>query len=51
MALCHDLGQLHSPAPAVGLRIFIQLCLEQGLSQADVRTMVATNPARRLGLE
>jgi uncharacterized protein DUF6282 len=44
-------GQLHSPAPAEGLRIFVQLCLEQGISETDIRTMVADNPARLLGLD
>lgn len=49
--LATDYGQLHSPPPVEGLRVLIQLCLEQGLTEADVRTMVATNPARLLGLE
>lgn len=49
--LATDYGQLHSPAPVEGLRIFVQLCLEQGLPEADVRTMVADNPARLLGLD
>lgn len=50
-ALATDYGQLHSPAPVEGLRIFIQLCLEQGLAPEEIRTMVAVNPARLLGLE
>lgn len=49
--LATDYGQLHSPAPVEGLRIFIQLCLEQGLSPEEIRSMVAVNPARLLGLE
>ena len=49
--LATDYGQLHSPAPVEGMRIFVQLCLEQGLSEADVRTMVVDNPARLLGLD
>ncbi len=36
---------------AEGLRIFVQLCLEQGVSEAEIRTMVAENPARLLGLD
>jgi predicted metal-dependent phosphotriesterase family hydrolase len=48
--LATDYGQLHRPAPAEDMRIFVQLCLEQGLSGADVRTMVVDNPARLLGL-
>jgi Family of unknown function (DUF6282) len=49
--LATDYGQLHSPAPVEGLRIFVQLCLEQGISEAEIRTMVAENPARLLGLD
>jgi hypothetical protein len=47
--LATDYGQLHSPSPVDGLRIFVQLCLEQGISDAEIRTMVAENPARLLG--
>jgi hypothetical protein len=49
--LATDYGQLHSPAPVEGLRIFVQLCLEHGISEADIRMMVAENPARLLGLD
>ncbi|MGH7265123.1 MAG: DUF6282 family protein [Candidatus Rokuibacteriota bacterium] len=49
--LATDYGQLHSPSPVDGLRVFVQLCLEQGIGEADVRTMVATNPGRLLGLD
>ena len=49
--LATDYGQLHSPAPVEGLRIFVQLCLEQGISEAEIRAMVAENPARLLGLD
>jgi hypothetical protein len=49
--LATDYGQLHSPAPVEGLRIFVQLCLEQGLSEAEIRTMIVDNPARLLGLD
>jgi Family of unknown function (DUF6282) len=49
--LATDYGQLHSPAPVDGLRIFVQLCLEQGISEAEIRTMVVHNPARLLGLD
>ncbi len=46
-----DYGQLHGPAPAEGLRIFIQLCLEQGITEAEIRVMAAETPAQLLGLE
>lgn len=46
-----DFGQLHHPPPAEGLRVFIQMLLERGITPDEIRTMVATNPARLLGLE
>lgn len=46
-----DFGQLHHPAPAEGLRIFIQMLLERGITAEEITTMVATNPARLLGLD
>ena len=36
---------------AEGLRVFIQMLLERGITPDEIRTMVATNPARLLGLE
>ena len=45
-----DFGQLHHPPPAEGLRMFIQMLLERGITAEELRTMVATNPARLLGL-
>lgn len=46
-----DFGQLHHPSPAEGLRIFIQMLLERGITADEIRTMVATNPGRLLGLD
>ena len=46
-----DFGQLHHPAPAEGLRMFIQMLLEHGITAEEVHIMVAINPARLLGLE
>lgn len=46
-----DFGQLHHPPPAEGLRVFIQMLLERGITPDEIRTMVATNPARLLGIE
>jgi hypothetical protein len=48
--LATDFGQLHHPVPPEGMRMFVQLLLEQGFSPDELRTMVATNPARLLGL-
>ncbi|MBI4609984.1 MAG: hypothetical protein HY726_13365 [Candidatus Rokubacteria bacterium] len=46
-----DFGQLHHPTPAEGLRTFIQMLLERGITAEEIRTMAAENPARLLGLE
>lgn len=35
---------------AEGLRIFIQMLLERGITAEEIHTMVAENPARLLGL-
>lgn len=48
--LATDFGQLHHPVPPEGLRMFVQMLLEQGIGADAVRTMVAENPARLLGL-
>ena len=48
--LATDFGQLHHPMPAEGLRMFVQMLLEQGIGPEDIRTMVAENPARLLNL-
>lgn len=49
--LATDFGQLHHPVPPEGLRMFVQMLLEQGFAPAEIRTMVAVNPARALGLD
>ncbi|UIY31900.1 DUF6282 family protein (plasmid) [Neorhizobium galegae] len=45
-----DLGQIDNPTPVEGMRQAIKLCLALGFSEAEVRTMVADNPARLVGL-
>lgn len=45
-----DLGQVDNPTPVEGMRQAIKLCLALGYSEAEVRTMVADNPARLVGL-
>ncbi len=45
-----DSGQWLNPVPVQQLAIYIQDMLALGLSEADVRTMVADNPARSLGI-
>jgi len=46
-----DLGQVDNPTPVEGMRQAIKLCLALGFSEADVRTIVADNPARLVGLD
>ncbi len=45
-----DGGQDISPPPVEMLRRFIGAMLGQGISEAEIRTMVYTNPRRALGL-
>lgn len=45
-----DLGQVDAPTPVEGMRQAIKLCLALGFGEEDVRTMVAANPARLVGL-
>lgn len=46
-----DLGVYTLPTPVEGLREFIACFLDLGISPADIRTLVKTNPERLLGLE
>lgn len=43
-----DAGQVHNPPPVESLRLTIQLLLEEGFSEAEVRAMLHTNPAKLL---
>jgi len=46
-----DAGQWLNPVPAQQMGIFIKEMLKFGISEDDVRIMVADNPAKILGLE
>ncbi len=46
--LSSDLGQLHNPLPAEGLRSYIQLLLEEGVTADQVEQMFHQIPARML---
>ncbi|MDH4264200.1 MAG: DUF6282 family protein [Deltaproteobacteria bacterium] len=46
-----DAGQWLNPVPVQQMGIYIKDMLDLGVSDEDVRMMVATNPARMLGLE
>lgn len=48
--LATDMGQVHSPSPPEGLRLFIRSLLERGVSDRDIEKMVKENPMRLLGL-
>lgn len=48
--LATDLGQVHNAPPWEGLRIFVQLLLENGLKPSEIETMIHRNPAKVLGL-
>ncbi|MBP2561259.1 hypothetical protein J2T08_002176 [Neorhizobium galegae] len=45
-----DLGQVDNPTPVEGMRQAIKLCLALGFNETEVRTMVADNPAKLVGL-
>ena len=46
-----DLGQIHNPSPIEGLRVFIQILLENGLRPHEVKSLVVKNPANLLGIK
>src|SRR5690606_27605371 len=46
-----DLGQQGNPLPADGYIYIVQQLLDHGVSEKDVRRMIADNPAFLLGLE
>jgi len=45
-----DFGQLHHPRPVEGMRLFIQMMLECGITSDEIYTMLCINPAALLGL-
>jgi hypothetical protein len=48
--LASDLGQIHNPAPADGLRMFLQVLLDKGIPQNHLEMMVKDNPKFMLSL-
>jgi len=48
--LATDLGQVHNPPPAEGLRMFVRVLLEKGIPEKDLRVMIQENPAYLLNL-
>jgi predicted TIM-barrel fold metal-dependent hydrolase len=45
-----DLGGMHHPSEAEGMRMFISVMLKCGLNEEEITYMVKTNPARLMGL-
>ena len=46
-----DLGQVGNPLHADGLRDYVRALREAGITDADIDTMLRSNPARLLGLQ
>ncbi len=51
LVMVTDFGRYALSTPVEGLRQFISMMLDLGVSPQDVRTMVKTNPEKILGLE
>jgi hypothetical protein len=45
-----DFGQVNHPVPTEGYNTFIQILLEQGLTEREVEQMACSNPAELIGL-
>ena len=48
--LSSDLGQKHNPPPLEGLREFVQMLSEEGISRPEMELMTKVNPAKMLNL-
>ncbi len=48
--LATDVGQIHNPPPVEGMRQFVRMMQEGGLSVSDTDRMTKENPAKLLGL-
>lgn len=48
IVLSSDLGQLHNPLPSEGIRVFVQLLMEEGIEPDQICTMLCDNPAALL---
>ena len=49
--LCTDFGQYQNPTPLQGFRMMLAELLKAGVSEAELTTMIKTNPARLLSLD
>jgi hypothetical protein len=48
--LSNDFGQVHHSPPHEGMRIFIRMMPELGISPQEIELMVKRNPGRLLGI-
>jgi hypothetical protein len=48
--LATDVGQVHNPTPVEGLRMFVRMMQEGGLTREETDIMTKHNPAKLLGL-
>jgi hypothetical protein len=46
-----DMGQIDNFYPAEGLRVFIRMMQERGISDEDIRMMISKNPRKLLNIE
>lgn len=50
-SIASDLGQVGNPLPVEAYRRVLTRLLDGGVSEKDITTMIATNPARLIGLD
>ena len=48
--LATDLGQVHSPPPHEGMRMYLQVLMEKGIPKGHLRMMVKDDPYYLLNL-
>lgn len=46
-----DFGSMLNPPPVEGMKLYIRLLLSMGVPEADIHTMLVTNPSWLLGIE
>lgn len=51
IVLVTDFGQKNNPSPVEGMRIIIQMLLDEGISNKEIATMVQENPRKLLNIE
>lgn len=49
--LSSDLGQVGNPTPPDGIKMFVSLLMEKGISKDEIALMIKTNAAKLLGLQ